>query len=105
MSVVVYSLAGRIVHATGVDTRSMGVFNFWLLVAGAVLTAFTMERLSGAPRLVFALALAGFGLCLAVGQVLRAGDWVTAWNLQKKILAEAPVSDLKRTEPDAGSYS
>lgn len=101
MSVVVYSLAGRIVHATGVDTRSMGVFNFWLLVAGAVLTAFTVERLSGAPRLVFALALAGFGLCLAVGQVLRAGDWVAAWELQKKILAEAPVSDLKRTEQDS----
>ena len=38
---------------------------------------------------------------LAVGQVLRASDWVTAWNLQKKILAEAPISDLKRTEPDA----
>ena len=56
----------------------MGVFNFWLIVAGAVLTSFTMERLSGAPRLVFALALAGFGLCLAVGHVLRAGDWVTA---------------------------
>ncbi len=101
LSVVVYSLAGRIVWATGVDTRSMGVFNFWLIVAGAVLTTFTMERLSGAPRLVFALALAGFGLCLAVGQVLRASDWATAWSLQKKILAEAPVSDLKRTEPDA----
>jgi len=77
------------------------VFNFWLIVAGAVLTTFTMERLSGAPRLVFALAVAGLGLCLAVGQVLRASDWVTAWSLQKKILAEAPVSDLKRTEPDA----
>ena len=49
MSVVLYSLAGRVVTATGVDTRSMGVFNFWLLIAGAVLTAFTMERLSGAP--------------------------------------------------------
>jgi hypothetical protein len=102
LSVVVYSLAGRIVQATGVDTRSMGVFNFWLIVAGAVLTSFTMERLSGAARLLFAVALAGFGLCLAVGQVLRAGDWITASDLQKKILSEAPVSALKRTEPDAG---
>lgn len=100
-SVVVYSLAGRIVAATGVDTRSMMVFNFWLIVAGAVLTTFTMERLSGAPRLVFALALAGVGLCLAVGQVFRAADWVTAWSLQKKILAEAPVSEFMRAEPDA----
>jgi hypothetical protein len=101
LSVVVYSLAGRIVSATGVDTRSMGVFNFWLIITGAVLTTFAMERLHGAPRVVLALALAGLGLCLAVGQVLRATDWVTAWNLQKKILAEAPIQDLKRTEPDA----
>ena len=57
LSVVVYSLAGRIVAATGVDTRSMGVFNFWLIVAAAVLTTFTMERLSGAARSVFALRL------------------------------------------------
>ncbi len=51
--------------------------------------------------MVFTLALAGFGLCLAVGQVLRAGDWVTAWSLQNRILAEAPAADLKRTESDA----
>jgi hypothetical protein len=102
LSVVVYSLAGRIVHATGVDTRSMGVFNFWLIVAGSILTTFTMERLRGVARLVFAVALAGFGLCLAVGQVLRAVDWVNAASLQKKILAEAPVSAFKSTEPDAG---
>jgi hypothetical protein len=101
LSVVLYSLAGRVVTATGVDTRSMGVFNFWLLIAGALLTVFTMERLSGAPRLVFALALAGFGLCLAVGQCLRAGDWATAWSLQNRILAEAPAADFKLTEPDA----
>ena len=101
LSVVMYSLAGRMVTATGVDTRPTMVFNFWLLVAGSVLTTFTLERLSGAPRLVFAVALAGFGLCLAVGQVLRASDWVTAWSQQQRILVEAPVSDLKRTEPNA----
>jgi hypothetical protein len=101
ISVVLYSLAGRIVVATGVETRSMAVFNFWLLVAGAVLTAFTMERLNGTPRLLFALALVSFGLCLAMGQILRAGDWATAWHLQNRILAEAPAADLKRTEPDA----
>jgi hypothetical protein len=101
LSVVVYSLAGRIVTATGIDTRSMGVFNFWLIIAAAVLTTFAMERLRGVLKLVLVVALVGFGLCLAVGQVLRAGDWVTAWSLQKKILAEAPVSDLKRTEQDA----
>jgi hypothetical protein len=101
LSVVVYSLAGRTVAPTGVDTRSMGVFNFWLIVAGAVLTVFAIERLKGVARLIFSVALAGFGLCLAVGQVLRADDWATAWRLQKKILAEAPVSALKRTELNA----
>jgi hypothetical protein len=79
----------------------MGVFNFWLLVAGAVLATFTLERLSGPRQLVLFLALAGFGLCLAVGQVLRASDWATAWSLQNKILAEAPIGELKHTEADA----
>jgi hypothetical protein len=100
LSVIVFSLGGRVVTATGVETRSLMIFNFWVLIGAAILTIFAIERLRRAPKLVFAFALAGFGLCLAVGQVLRASDWVTAWNLQKKLLAEAPISDLKHTEPD-----
>jgi hypothetical protein len=101
VSIVVYSLAGRVVLPTGVDTRSMMVFNFWILIAAAILTIFVMDHLSRVPKLAFTCALAGFGLCLAVGQVLRASDWVTAWSLQNKVLTEAPVSDLKRTAQDA----
>jgi hypothetical protein len=101
VSVAVFSVGDRAVAAIGVATRSTIVFNFWILIASAVLTIFTIERLRRIPRLVFAFALAGFGLCLAAGQVLRADDWVTAWSLQQKMLAEAPVSDLKRTGPDA----
>jgi hypothetical protein len=101
MSIVVHSLAGRIVTGTGVDNRSLIVFNFWLIIAGTTLITFVVDRLRGTPKAIFAFALAGFGLCLAVGQVLRASDWVTAWDLQKKVLAEAPISDLKHTEQDA----
>jgi hypothetical protein len=101
VSVVVFSLAGRVVMGTGVESRSLMVFNFWLVIAGAIVTTFVFERLAGMPKAVFAIALTGFGLCLGVGQVLRASDWATAWSLQKKILAEVPVSDLKRTELDA----
>lgn len=101
MSVVIFSLAGRRVAGTGVDSRPLMVFNFWLIIAATTLVAFAMERLRGAPKVVFSCALAGLGICLAVGQVLRASDWVTAWDLQKKILAEAPISEMKRTEKDA----
>lgn len=101
LSIVVFSLAGRTVAGTGVDSRSLMVFNFWAVIAGAVLTIFTIERLRGLVKAIFALALVGFGLCLAAGQILRASDWVTAWDKQKKILTEAPVSDLKRTAQDA----
>lgn len=101
VSVVVFSLGGRIVTATGVETRSMIVFNFWIVIAAAILTTFTVERLDRVPRLIFAFALAGLGLCLAAGQVLRAGDWATAWTLEERILAQAPIAELNRTEQDA----
>jgi hypothetical protein len=101
LSVVVFSLGGRMVTSIGVETRSMVLFNFWILIAAAILTVFAAQRLPRAGKLIFVFALGGFGLCLAAGQVLRATDWATAWNLQKKLLAEAPISDLKRTEPDA----
>jgi len=97
ISIVVFSLGGRIVIAIGPETRSTILFNFWMVIAAAILTTFTMNRLRAVPKAVFALALAGLGLCLAAGQVLRAGDWITAWDQQKKILAEAPISELKRT--------
>src|ERR1035438_1674229 len=89
VSVVVFSLAGRVVMGTGVESRSLMVFNFWLVIAGAIVTTFVFERLAGMPKAVFAIALTGFGLCLGVGQVLRASDWATAWSLQKKILARS----------------
>ncbi len=101
ISIVIFSLGDRRVSATGVETRSTSLFSFWIVIAAAILTIFTMERLQRLPRSIFALSLAGFGLCLAAGHVLRAGDWATAWNLQKQYLAEAPISDLKRTEKDA----
>jgi hypothetical protein len=101
ISIVVFSLAGRVVTGTGVENRSLLIFNFWIVIAATVLTVFAMERLRRLPKLVFVFGLAGLGLCLAVGQVLRASDWVTAWNRQQKLLAEAPIADLRRTEPDA----
>jgi hypothetical protein len=41
------------------------------------------------------------GAALAAGHVLRLVDWASAWKLQKEILAEAPVAELRATPPDA----
>jgi hypothetical protein len=100
-SVVVFTLGGRTVAPTGVETRTLMIFNFWLLTAFGVLVIFAMERLAPAPKLTFGVALAGLGLCLAIGHFHRAQDWAEAWNLQKKLLAETPVSELERTELNA----
>jgi hypothetical protein len=100
-SVVVYTVGGRAVVATGLETRSLYVFNFWLIVAAAILTMFAFERLSKVPKRVFAAGLAMLGLCLAVGQIMRAGEWATAAGLQNRILKHAPAAELRRVEPDS----
>jgi hypothetical protein len=100
-SIAVFSLGARVVTATGVETRSMSLFNFWIVIAAAIATSFAIEHLHRAPKVIFACAFAGVGLCLAAGQVYRAVDWATAWTLQNKMLAETPVAELKRTEQDA----
>jgi len=50
------------------ETRSTILFNFWMVIAAAILTTFTMNRLRAVPKAVFALALAGLGLCLAAAR-------------------------------------
>lgn len=101
ISLVVYSAGGREVFGTGVDTRTLYIFNVWLIVAGAVLAAFAIERLNSVTGRVLAGALAALGVCLAFGQVLRAGEWATAARLQDELLDRAPLSELKRIEPGA----
>lgn len=99
VSVVVYTVGGRTIVATGLETRSLYVFNFWVIIAAAILTMFAFERLSRVPKRVFAASVAMLGLCLAVGQVMRAGEWATAARLQNHILRHAPADELKRVEP------
>lgn len=101
-SIVVFCLGGRLVTSLGVETRVFFVFSFWLAVAGGVTLLHTLHQLSNRLlKTVFSTAVLCIGGCLVAGQVKLAGDWATSWRMQQRILAEAPVSEMKKTEPDA----
>lgn len=101
LSVFAFTLGGRPVAPTGVETRSLMLFTFWVTIVAGILTLFTIEHLAVRGRTTFFVILGAFGTTLAVSDLLRAGDWATAWRLQQKILREAPVEELKKTPSGA----
>jgi hypothetical protein len=101
LSIVAFALGGRGVAATGVDTRTLLIFNYWFVLGAAVLSGSALAR-SG-PRMngAIALVLAGLGGSLAFAHVLRSRDWAAAWSMETTILADAPLADLRSTPPGA----
>lgn len=101
LSIVAFALGGRGVAATGVDTRTLLIFNYWFVLGAAVLSGSALARSGPRMRGALALVLAGLGGSLAFAHVLRSRDWAAAWNMETTILAEAPVADLRSTPPGA----
>jgi hypothetical protein len=101
ISILAFSLGGRPVTGIGVDTRSFLLVNFWFVLAGALATSFCISRLAGRWLGALKTALIVGGCALAAGHLQRAFEWAEAWRLQQKILAEAPVLEMKNMEPDA----
>lgn len=97
LSILAFALGGRGIDATGESTRTLQVFNFWLVAAVGVSVTALLDRTSGAMRTAV-LVLAGcLGLTLAVGHVERLAAWTTAAKLQNEILAAAPLYALQKT--------
>lgn len=101
LSILAFALGGRGIQATGMDTRTLEVFNFWLVVAVGICVSGLVEQVRGRMRMTVLVLLGCSGAALAAGHVLRLVDWATAWKLQKEILAEAPLTELRATPPHA----
>jgi hypothetical protein len=90
-------LGGRGIRATGVETRTLQLFNFWLVAAVGIYVTALVDRTSGAMRSAVLVLVGCLGLVLAIGHVQRLADWATASKLQNEILAGAPLDALQRT--------
>jgi hypothetical protein len=101
LSIVAFALGGRGVAATGVDTRTLLIFNYWFVLGAAILSGSALARSGPRMKAAISLVLAGLGGSLAFAHVLRSRDWAAAWNMETTILAEAPLADLRRTPPGA----
>ena len=101
LSIFTFSLGGRGIDATGMSTRTLMLFNFWLVIAAGICVISLLERAGRSLRLAILATLASLGITLAAGHLLRLADWAEAWRLQTRILAEAPVDSLRQTPANA----
>ena len=105
LSIFAFSLGGRQITGVGVDARAFLLLNFWLVIAVALALTYCWTYYSAhrgrwqTPVLGLAFLLAG--LALLVGHLQRALDWSEGWRIEQKILAEAPIPEMKKMEPDA----
>jgi hypothetical protein len=100
-SIFAFALGGRGIDATGVGTRTLLLLSFWFIVGAGVCTMTTFAHASRRARVGIQFILVALGSTLAIAHLLRLGEWATAWRLETKILAEAPLEDLRRTPTEA----
>jgi hypothetical protein len=67
----------------------------------ALLTESALARWKPRARLALVSLLVALGVALGVAQTQRCHDWASAWKRVCKILAEAPVTELRKTPPDS----
>jgi hypothetical protein len=101
LSILAFALGGRGIQATGGGTRTLQVFNFWLIVALGIAVVGLLDRCSRSMRAAVLAVLGCLGGLLIAGHLLRLSDWAAAWRLQHQILAEAPLDQLRATPANA----
>jgi hypothetical protein len=101
LSIFAFALGGRGIQATGPATRTLFVFNFWFVVGVGISVVALLDHAGPSLRLAVLVILGGLGITLVAGHLLRRADWATAWTLETKILADAPVEALRKTPANA----
>jgi hypothetical protein len=101
LSEFAFALGGRGIEGTGVGSRVFCLCSWWIVLGTVALAAGLgpLWRTKEGRRI--AAAAAGLGCVLGAAHVLRADEWARAWESQERILMQAPLPALLRTEPDA----
>lgn len=101
LSIVAFSLGGRPLSGLGVEARGFLVADFWFVLGASIATAYCWKRADGWRAAALRIALIVAAAALMVGHLQRAFDWAGAWHLEQKLLAEAPVLEMKKMEVGA----
>lgn len=101
LSIAAFSFGERPLLGLGVETRAFTLFSFWLVLAVGIQANYARARLGRFGSVALTVAGLGLGLALSAAHLVRLNDWATAWRLQQKFLAEAPVERIAATEKRA----
>lgn len=101
LAILVYSLAGYGIETIGLFSRTTMSLNVWLLLIIALLLGLAEKLLPTSFKKAFGLTLFGLFLCLGLATVMRMQDWAEGWQLEKQILAQAPMAQISQTDPQA----
>ncbi len=101
LSILAFSLGGRPLRGVGVEARGFLLADFWFVLAAGIVTSYCWKFAAGWRSTALRITLVIAAAALMVGHLQRAFDWATAWRLQEKLLAEAPVPEMRKMEAGA----
>ncbi len=101
LSILAFSLGGRPLDGLGVDARGFLLADFWFVLGAGIATAYCWKLANGWRSTALRIIVVIAAVALMGGHLQRAFDWATGWRLEEKILAEAPVPEMKKMEAGA----
>ncbi len=101
LSIVCFSLGGRMILALGVENRSLVLLSFWLTLLAALAAIAALPIASPRAQKVLAWSGLAFGITLGMNHTVRVQEWASAWSEQQAILRSAPLEQLNAVEANA----
>jgi hypothetical protein len=93
-SVFLYSLTGYGIDSIGLFARTTIAISFWLIIGLVLLTSLSLNQTF--TKKVMQICLYGIIGFFVFASTNRTLEWAHVWETQKKVLASAPIEQIKK---------